>query len=449
MTRELIDLPYAPTLARLSLALAIGLFVGIERERRRKEAGLRTFAFASLLGAAGGLLGDSFSLLALALLGVLIVLLNVETIHRGEGAEITTSAALLVIGFGGVLAGQGHTFTPTLLGVGVAALLAWKEPLAGFSHTLSESELRSAVLLAILAFVIYPVLPSGTVDRWNLIDPRAAWVSVVLIAALGFVNYILLSLYGARGIEFTGFLGGLVNSTATVTELATRVREGSGQLGEVAYRGIVLSTAAMLVRNGIILGLLAPEAFASASAPLALMLAGTVAAALWDRRRLWLPESSDASDASAAGVTSAVGAAGPINETPAKRVTGSTPVVSSPFSLASALKFGAIFLALQIAATLAERFLGEGGLYVFSAAGGIVSSASTVASAANLATAGSLTASVAGRSAIIATVASALVDLPLIARFGRDARLTRRVALFIGAIAALGAIGVAAEFFLG
>jgi uncharacterized membrane protein (DUF4010 family) len=442
MTHELSDLPYAPTLARLSLALAIGLFVGIERERRRKEAGLRTFAFASLLGAAGGLLGDSFSLLALALLGVLIVLLNVETIHRGEGAEITTSAALLVIGFAGVLAGQGHTFTPTLLGVGVAALLAWKEPLAGFSHTLSESELRAAVLLAILAFVIYPVLPSGTVDRWNLIDPRAAWVSVVLIAALGFVNYILLNLYGARGIEFTGFLGGLVNSTATVTELATRVREGNGQLGDVAYRGIVLSTAAMLVRNGIILGLLAPEAFASASAPLAMMLAGTVAAALWDRRRLWLPDSHDASDTNEAVVASVT------SETPSKRVTGSVPVVSSPFSLASALKFGAIFLALQIAATLAERFLGESGLYVFSAAGGIVSSASTVASAANLATAGSLTARVAGHSAIIATIASALVDLPLIARFGRDARLTRRVAVLIASLVALGAIGVAAEVFL-
>ena len=439
MTRELSDLPYAPTLARLSLALAIGLFVGIERERRRKEAGLRTFAFAALLGAAGGLLGDSFSLLALALLGVLVVLLNIETIHRGEGAEITTSAALLVIGFAGVLAGQGHTFTPTLLGVAVAALLAWKEPLAGFSHTLSESELRSAVLLAILAFVVYPVLPSGTVDRWNLIDPRAAWVSVVLIAALGFVNYILLNLYGARGIEFTGFLGGLVNSTATVTELATRVREGNGQLGEVAYRGIVLSTAAMLVRNGIILGLLAPDAFASASAPLALMLAGTVAAALWDRRRLWLPSTSEEQAAGEAGAAAAA---------PVKRVTGSFPVVSSPFSLASALKFGAIFLALQIAATLAERYLGEGGLYVLSAAGGIVSSASTVASAANLATAGSLTARVAGHSAIIATIASALVDLPLIARFGRDARLTRRVAMLMITLAVLGAIGVAAEFFL-
>jgi uncharacterized membrane protein (DUF4010 family) len=431
MTRELTDLPYAPTLARLSLALAIGLFVGIERERRRKEAGLRTFAFAALLGAAGGLLGEPYSLLALGLLGVLIVLLNIETIRTGEGAEITTSAALLVIGYAGVLAGQGHTFTPTLLGVATAALLAWKEPLAGFSHTLSESELRSAVLLAILAFVVYPVLPSGTVDRWNLIDPRAAWVSVLLIAALGFVNYILLNLYGAKGIEFTGFLGGLVNSTVTVTELATRVREGNGQLADAAYRGIVLATAAMIVRNGIILGLLAPEAFASVSGPLALMLGGTILTALWDRRR----RASHEVHAEGGGPHVAGG-------------PPAIPVMTSPFSLSSALKFGLIFLALQIAATLAERFLGEGGLYAISAAGGIVSSASTVASAANLATAGALSARVAGHSAIIATVASALVDLPLVARFGRHPRLTRRVALLFGTIAALGAIGIAAEFFL-
>jgi len=431
MIRELPDLPYAPTLARLALALAIGLFVGIERERRRKEAGLRTFAFAGLLGAVGGLLGEPYSLLALGMIGVLIVLLNFETIRSGEWAEITTSAALLIIGFAGTLAGQGESFTPTLLGIATAALLAWKEPLAGFSRALTESELRSAVLLAILAFVVYPVLPVGTVDRWSLVDPRAAWVSVVLIAALGFVNYILLKLYGARSIEFTGFLGGLVNGTVTVTELATHAREGNRQLLEAVYRGIALATAAMLVRNGIILGLLAPRAFARASLPLVLMLAGAVGAVLWDRRR------AAARDAkSGAGARTSEGAS-------------AIPVMQSPFSLTAALKFGLIFLALQVAATLAQRLLGEAGLYVLSIAGGVVSSASTVASAANLATAGSLSTRVAAHSAIIASVASALVDLPLISRFGRNGTLTRRAAVLIGTIAALGIAGAAMERFLG
>jgi uncharacterized membrane protein YhiD involved in acid resistance len=124
MLTQLPSWPYLPTLARIGLAIAIGLFIGIERERRQKEAGLRTFAFTAMLGAVGGMLGESFALLALALVGVLVIFLNVETIRTGEGAEITTSAALFVTGFAGLLAGQGHTFTPTALGIATAALLA-------------------------------------------------------------------------------------------------------------------------------------------------------------------------------------------------------------------------------------------------------------------------------------------------------------------------------------
>jgi hypothetical protein len=52
------------------------VFIGIDRERRRKEAGLRTFAFAALLGTADRLLGDRFALLALGLVGVLVIFLN-------------------------------------------------------------------------------------------------------------------------------------------------------------------------------------------------------------------------------------------------------------------------------------------------------------------------------------------------------------------------------------
>ncbi len=403
--------PYLTTLARLTLALAIGLFVGIERERREKEAGLRTFAFVAVLGAIGGMLGQSFALLALGLVGILIILLNVETIRTGEGAEITTSAALAVIAFAGLLAGLGHTFTPTALGVVTAALLAWKQPMTGFSRALTESELRSAILFAILAFIVYPVLPTGTVDPWGLIEPRTAWVTVILVAALGFTNYVLLRLYGMRGIELTGFLGGLINSTVTVTELSDRANASSGKLLEVTFRGVVLATAAMLVRNAIILGLLAPRALLSVSPTFVLMLAGAAAATLFRR---------------------------------SKSTGGGTeiPKMSSPFSLTAALKFGVMFLVLEIAGVLAQRSLGHTGFYFVSLFGGFVSSASAVASAANLAAAGTLPASVAGTGVIIASLASAAVNLPLVVRIGRMPALTRRVAIVIAAIILLGAAGV-------
>jgi len=238
---------------RLALALALGLFVGLERERRGKEAGLRTFGFAALLGGLGGLLGEAYALLALGLLGIMVVFLNWATLRDGQGLELTTSAALLVTGFTGTLAGQGHTFTPVTAAVASAALLAWKERLAGFSLHLTEDEVRSAILLAILAFIIFPVLPQAPLDPWGLVEPRAAWLTVILIAAIGFANYVLLKAYGTRGVELAGFLGGLVNSTVTVTELASRARDAGGRLAGVVYCGVLLSTAAMAVRNAVLL----------------------------------------------------------------------------------------------------------------------------------------------------------------------------------------------------
>ena len=114
-------------------------------------------------------------------------------------------------------------------------------------------------------------------------DPRAAWITVILIAALGFTNYVLLKLYGARGIEFTGFLGGLVNSTVTVAELTERARNNAANFTNVAYRGVIFATTAMLVRNGVILGLLAPLALINAATALALMIAGASIAIFWQR----------------------------------------------------------------------------------------------------------------------------------------------------------------------
>jgi uncharacterized membrane protein (DUF4010 family) len=214
-----INWPYPEIFLRLALALALGLLIGIERERRAKEAGLRTFGFVALLGALGGALGGGYGVAVLILAGVLTVFLNVHALRAGQGLELTTSAAMLVTTFAGILCGQGHTATPAALMVVVAALLAWKQPLAGFSTGLTENELRSALLLAILALVIYPALPHGAVGPWDLIEPRAAWVTVILIAGIGFVNYVLWKMYGTRGIELTGFLGGLVNSSVTVSEL--------------------------------------------------------------------------------------------------------------------------------------------------------------------------------------------------------------------------------------
>jgi uncharacterized membrane protein (DUF4010 family) len=163
--------------------------------------------------------------------------------------------------------------------------------------------------------------------------------------------------YGARELELTAFLGGLVNGTVTVTELARRASASVGRLSQIALRGVVLATAAMLIRNLLILGMLAPLALLDSAVPLALMLAGTAT--------MWLVASR------VVGVENdRIGEPG---DEPA------VPALQSPLSLAAALRFGLIFLALQVAGTLAQRALGHAGFYAVSVAG-----ASATAAAATL-----------------------------------------------------------------
>jgi uncharacterized membrane protein (DUF4010 family) len=407
------DWPYLQILVRLALALALGLLIGIERERRAKEAGLRTFGFVCLLGALGGALGNPFALMTLALVGVLTVLLNLQTLRAGQGTELTTSAAMMVTCMAGILCGQGHTFSPSGVMVIATALLAWKERLAGFSAGLTESELRSALLLAILAIVIYPALPAGPIGPGGLIEPRAAWITVILISGIGFVNYILWKLYGARGTELSGLLGGLVNSNFTVIELASHVRDAPSGYILTAYRGIMLATTAMVARNATLLLILAPAALLRSIPAFALMLVTGAVLVLVSYRHRSEPAPQDAGGLK----------------------------LELPFSLVRALRFGFVFLLLHVAGSLTQREFGAVGFYVVSVVGGLMSSASAVAAAATLASRGTIAPDVAGTGAVLASFTSLAFSLSFVLRAGRRDLTSKLVGATL-CIALAGLVGV-------
>ena len=402
---------YSSTLLRFALAFGLGLLIGLERERRGKDAGSRTFAFAAAIGCAGGLLGDAFAITSLVILVPFVVFINLHSLQKDQKTEMTTSAALVVIGFVGVLCGKGHTLPAVAVGLTSLALLAWKQPLAGFSVGITEAELRSAILLGILAFVIYPVLPAHSIDRWGLLQPQVALTTVILVAAIGFCNYVLHKLYGSNGFEAAGFFGGLVNSIVSIIELATLAKQDPSIVG-VAFKGTMLATAAMLIRNAFLLGVLAPKTLYYAGLPMLLMLIVCVVFAL-------------------------------IKETkPPDTAEPQLINIELPFSLPQALKFGAIFLLVSVLGTLSQRALGSAGFYVVNSIGGIFSSASSVAAAGELTAQGKLTLEAGGIGSVLAAITSTLISIPIVAHFGRNARLTRAALLGIGLVSVVGIVGV-------
>ena len=116
--------------------------------------------------------------------------------------------------------------------------------------------------------------------------------------------------------------------------------------------------------------------------------------------------------------------------------------LDSPFSLTQAIKFGALFLVLSVVGALAKSALGKGGFYAVSALGGLVSSASSVASAGELAAHAKLSVEVGGIGAAIAAMTSAAVNVPLMARIGREPSLTRTIGFATAIVVLVGLVAL-------
>ena len=396
---------------KMAVSVGIGMLVGLEREWSNKDVGVRTFSIVSLLGMLATLEGQSFIIAGLVGVFLLIAAANTRSILTDHSLEITTSAALMVIYLLGVLVGRGHIFTPVAAAVVVTMLLAWKSELNRFAGGLHPSEVRSAVLMGLIGFVIYPILPDRYIDPWGLFNPSDAWLSIIAIAGIGFLNYVLLRMYSTRGLYLGAIFGGLVNSSAAVAEVSVRI-QGTPMASRVTVL-CLLATIAMCARNLVLATLFAPASLAATLLPLIAMALVTGVWITLDLRRQ-----------------------GKLPEQPG------TLALDSPISLAKILRFGLLFIAIQVTGSLLTRAFGSNGLLATSIFGGLVSSASTTAAAATMARHGSITPALAGSAAVLASLASALVNLPIVWRLIKDKRIVRRLTWEMATIVAAGMTAV-------
>lgn len=408
--------PPADVTIKLAVSVGVGMVIGFEREWSHKDAGTRTFALTAVLGMLCGLLGLPYAITGLAAVVLTGLVTNSRKVAAGSALETTTTISLIVTAVLGIMIGQGHVFAPIAAAIVITMLLSLKQQFRRMTGGVNPKEIQSAVLLGLIAFVIYPTLPGRFVDRWGLLNPRQAWVTVILVASIGFVNYVLLRIYSQRGLLYAAILGGLVNSTATAAELAQWVVQPGNDPVRLASVITLLTTIAMFVRNLAILAIFSGPSALHASVPLAIMIA---VSALF----IWR----------------------------AQRKSEEEPVeleLDSPLSLSKILRFGAIFLAIQVAGTLAERHFGNAGFLLVSIIGGLVSSASSAAAAAHLAASGQLSPELAGIGTVLASMASAMSSLPLVQRVVNKHEVTTRLWMLTIAIVTLGILAMVGQHFI-
>lgn len=370
----------------------------------------------ALMGMLGALLGPEATLLTGAAVLILIIFANLRGLPERK-LEATTSAALVTIYLLGLLAGNGHLFTPIACSIVVAMLLSLKPQFRAFAGGLTLTELRSAIVLAMLGFIVWPLLPNHFIDPWHLIQPSQAWLTVIVVACLSFVNYILLRVYGSRGLYLTAILGGLVSSSAAVAAISSTL-EVAGLISLITPM-VLLSSLAMFARNIAILALFAPEAIRTAAFPLLAMSAVAAIPILHKRKQ--------------------------VEETPTNENNVSLGL-SSPLSLKNVFSFTLLFLMVQILATEGKRWLGSAGFQVVNALGGLVSSASSTAAAANMAMHNEVSYAQAGVAAVVTSFASALVNLPIIYRRSKLRPVFRELLISSALQVAAGAAALLVEW---
>lgn len=401
-----------PIALKMAVAVGIGMLIGLEREWSNKDVGIRTFAIVALAGMLAAIIGQPVVVASLAGVLLLVVAMNGRSILTDRSLEITTSAALIATYLLGTLVGLGHIFTPVAGAVVITMLLAWKTELSRFAGGLQPSEIRSAVLLGLIGFVIYPVLPNRYLDPWNLFNPSDAWISVIAISGIGFVNYVLLRIYSTKGLYLSAVFGGLVNSTATVAELSSRISENG--MTALATSLCLVATMAMFARNLVLAALFSPRSLGATLAPL---MAMTLVAGFWVRR----------------------------NRVPDQSAPQGSLFLTSPIALGKVVRFGAIFVAIQITGALLGRLFGASGVLAVGFLGGLVSSASTTVAAATMAMHGQISPVVAGRTTVLASLASAAINLPIIWRVTRNRVILRKLVLEMTTVIGAGAVSVIAD----
>ncbi len=393
-------------LVRILLAGALGLFLGLEREWSHKSAGIRTFSLISLLAAVFTILDEPLLLVVGSLLvsaqGLLLAARGL--LDEEQGLSLTTGVSMLVAYGIGVLVGSGLFIEGVTVAILSSMLLVLKRELHSFAWGLSREELRSSAEFAVLAFVIYPLLPPGSIELGAggfavAVEPRVIWLMVVTVAGIGIANYAIVRSYGGRGIAITGFFGGLASSTAVVGTMLDHVRQRPAATS-YAVAAILLADAAMALRNlAIALAFTIESPLYGAIVPLGAVVLGSVAIAAaiadWDEEV--------------------------------------EMELESPFSLRNALGFGAIFLLIVVSGALAETYLGTAGFYATAALSGLVSSAGAATSSVVLYRTGALEHDVAVIAILLATAASIVVKA-MLAATSPNRSFTRQVSIWTGAL---------------
>jgi uncharacterized membrane protein (DUF4010 family) len=375
---------------RFGAALGIGFMIGLQREfakgggQRSIVAGERTFALFALAGWLAAFttteLASPFPFLAIILLlGMLAAVSYFVDAWRGK-VGLTTEVAIVITILIGALCFWGYLALAAAIGIATTVLLSLKLETDQFVRVLTREDISAALQFAVITAIVLPLLPNEVIFQppFDVLNPYKIWLMVVFISGIGFLGYVAIKVVGPRqGIGLTGFLGGMVSSTAVTLSFSERSNR-EPQLAKPFALAITVAWTVMFAR--------------------VLIEVGVINRALLNE--IWLPIL----------VSGLLGLLYCLYLYFSQRTTEKGDVeFSNPFDLTSAVKFGLLYGLILLISRVAQMYLGNTGIYLSSIVSGAADVDAIALSMAELSKTGGLDLNTASNAVILAAMSNTAV----------------------------------------
>jgi uncharacterized membrane protein (DUF4010 family) len=374
------------------VALGIGLLIGLERERSkgsgptRGPAGIRTFALASLLGAVAMPIGGPMLLAGVLVMTTALAALAYQRANADDPG-LTTEIALLLTPLLGAMS-QSDMRLAGAIAVVVTILLASKSQIHSFVRgTLTKVEVADGLVLACATLVVWPLLPDRPMGPFDALNPHQLWLVVILILAIAAGGHVATRALGARfGLPLSGLASGFVSSVATIGSMGQRARTDAPARPAAIAAGLLSSVATFV--------------------QMAAVLAMVSRATMWTMAPML---------AAGGAVILIIGA---VQTWRAAATENSPSPPGRAFNLTVALLLAIMMAAMVVVAAAIRHWLGNTGLVVGAAVGGIVDTHAAAMSIAALVAAGQLQPAESVVPILVAMTANATMKIAMAATAG-------------------------------